>query len=212
MAEKGRTPPFKIPWMTADPARPAWPFHHINIKIVCKEENLSKNASNLVVIFVHFPLVPLITEPIRLHFAYSKNGIEFSRHVLLNQKSRTITGRPVSQHEYIITTLRPRDPQFPMEPSAVIPNYDQTFPLKDDSQGSRPSNLTLSSITSSKAHSPEPSPTKSRFRENGDMANDMMTGIVKGPFMYVGPEKKRFHAKRSEAPYPLPCGLDELSR
>jgi hypothetical protein len=100
-----------------------------------------------------------------------------------------------------------------MEPSAVIPNYDQTFPLKDDSRASRrPSNLTLSSKTSSKARTPEPSPTKSRFRENGDMPNDMITGIVKGPFMYVGPEKKRFHAKRSEAPYPLPCGLEELSR
>ena len=101
-----------------------------------------------------------------------------------------------------------------MEPSAVIPNYEQTFPVKDDSRGAprRPSNLTVSSITSSKAHSPEPSPTKSRFRENGDIGTGVMTGIVKGPFMYVGPEKKRFHAKRSEAPYPLPCGLEELSR
>jgi hypothetical protein len=100
-----------------------------------------------------------------------------------------------------------------MEPSAVIPNYDQTFPVKDDPQGPRrPSNLTVSSRTSSKAHSPEPSPTKSRFTENGDMAHGDITGIVKGPFMYVGPEMKRFHAKRTEAPYPLPCGLEELSR
>lgn len=95
----------------------------------------------------------------------------------------------------------------------MIPNYDQAFLVKDDSRGSRrPSNLTLSSKASSKAHSPEPSPTKGRFRENGDMANDVITGIVKGPFMYVGPEKKRFHAKTNEAPYPLPCGLEELSR
>ena len=95
----------------------------------------------------------------------------------------------------------------------MIPNYDQTFPVKDDSRGPRrPSNLTVSSKNSSKPHSREPSPTKSRFRENGDMADRVITGIVKGPFMYVGPEKKRFHAQRNEAPYPLPCGLEELSR
>jgi hypothetical protein len=31
-------------------------------------------------------------------------------------------------------------------------------------------------------------------------------------FVYVGPERKRFHANRGQAPYPLPCGLEELSR
>lgn len=99
-----------------------------------------------------------------------------------------------------------------MEPSAVIPNYDQTFPLKDDHRGPRrPSNLTVSTI-SSKGHSPDPSPTRSRFRENGEIGNSSPGGIVKGPFMYVGPEKKRFHAQKDEAPYPLPCGLEELSR
>jgi hypothetical protein len=33
-----------------------------------------------------------------------------------------------------------------------------------------------------------------------------------GPFVFIGPEKKRFHKNRDQAPYPLPCGLEELSR
>jgi hypothetical protein len=100
-----------------------------------------------------------------------------------------------------------------MEPSAVIPNYDQSFPLKEDSRGPRrPSILTVSSL-SSKAHSPEPSPTRSRFRQgSSDVGNQVLGAVTQGPFMYVGPQRKRYHAHRNQAPYPLPCGLEELSR
>src|SRR5438045_7302698 len=101
-----------------------------------------------------------------------------------------------------------------MEPSAVIPHFDRAFPL-DYREPRRPSNLTVSTI-SSKGQSADPSPTRSRFRESGDISGGgnggSPAGIVKGPFVYVGPEKKRFHAQRIQAPYPLPCGLEELSR
>jgi len=93
-----------------------------------------------------------------------------------------------------------------MDPSAVIPNYDTAFPIRDSR---RPSQLTVSSYASSKgAHSPEPSPTKLKARTNGETGDE----VVRGPFAFVGPERKRYHARRDTAPYPLPCGLEELSR
>ena len=91
----------------------------------------------------------------------------------------------------------------------MIPNYDQAFPIRDSR---RPSQLTVSSYTSSKGgvgHSPEPSPIRSKTRVNGDETDG---GTVKGPFMYVGPDKRRYHAERDTAPYPFPCGLEELTR
>jgi len=95
-----------------------------------------------------------------------------------------------------------------MDPAVVIPNYETAFPLKDDHNFRRPSNLTVSTTASWKSRSPDSSPTKSRFRQGSDGE----TGIIQGPFMYVGPQRKRFHAQRNEAPYPIPCGLEELSR
>jgi len=101
-----------------------------------------------------------------------------------------------------------------MEPSAVIPHYEQHF-----QSFRRPSNLALS-FDSSTTQSPEPSPTRTRFtREPSETSLPQSTtpsltsnDIVKGPFRFVGPEKQRYHASRLEAPYPLPCGLEELSR
>lgn len=100
-----------------------------------------------------------------------------------------------------------------MDPSAVIPNYDQAFPLKDSFRAfRRPSTLTVSSVASSRGRSPEPSPTRERFRQENDNGNQIEEGIIEGPFMYVGHKKRRFHAQRDSAPYPMPCGLEELSR
>lgn len=97
-----------------------------------------------------------------------------------------------------------------MDPSAVIPNYELTFPLKDDSRTvRRPSNLTVSS-GSCKVASPEPSPTRSRCREGS--RDGWSPGTVQEPFIYVGPDRTRFHVQREEAPYPMPCRLEELSR
>ena len=98
-----------------------------------------------------------------------------------------------------------------MEPSAVIPGYEQL--VKKGAGPRRPSTLTVSTISSSRGagggRSPEPSPTRSRYGSTNGEREDF---IVQGPFMYVGPERKRYHAQRNEAPYPLPCGMEELSR
>jgi hypothetical protein len=100
-----------------------------------------------------------------------------------------------------------------MEPSAVIPNYEQVFALKEQVRGvpQRPSNLTLSSV-SLMGRSPEPSPTRSRFKEDIGVGTSLPAIPTPGSFTFVGPEKTRFHSDRDKAPYPLPCGLDELSR
>jgi hypothetical protein len=112
-----------------------------------------------------------------------------------------------------ILTIKHTPQSNTMEPSAVIPNYDQTFPLKDSVRAiRRPSILTVSSVASSRGRSPEPSPTRERFRQGSETADEIVEGIVEGPFMYVGHKKRRFHAQRDSAPYPLPCGLEELSR
>ena len=92
----------------------------------------------------------------------------------------------------------------------MIPGYEQL--VKAGAGPRRPSTLTVSTVSSSRgiggARSPESSPTRSRYVCTGDREDV----IVQGPFIYVGPERKRFHAQRDEAPYPLPCGLEELSR
>jgi hypothetical protein len=90
-----------------------------------------------------------------------------------------------------------------MGPAAVIPSYDSPKGHR------RPSNLTVSSRS---IQSPEPSPTRSR-----NIDEEMGRGVAAaqehaGPFIFAGPEKKRFHADRELAPYPLPCGVEELSR
>src|SRR5262245_45584208 len=79
-----------------------------------------------------------------------------------------------------------------------------------DARGPRgPSNLAFpSSIGSVETRSPELSPTKSRCSDAGETSQS----VFKGPFIFVGPDGKRFHADRQRAPYPLPCGLEELSR
>ena len=92
----------------------------------------------------------------------------------------------------------------------MIPGYDNL--LKRGAGPRRPSTLTVSTVSSSRGigggRSPEPSPTRSRYGSTSEREDV----IVQGPFMYVGPERKRFHAQRNEAPYPLPCGMEELSR
>jgi hypothetical protein len=93
----------------------------------------------------------------------------------------------------------------------VIPGYEQL--VKGGAGPRRPSTtLTVSTASSSKGigggRSAEPSPTRSRYGSTSEWEDV----IVQGPFMYVGPERKRFHAQRNEAPYPLPCGMEELSR
>jgi hypothetical protein len=86
----------------------------------------------------------------------------------------------------------------------VIPGYEQLL--------RRPSTLTVSTVNSSRGigggRSAEPSPTRSRYGSTSEREGV----IVQGPFRYVGPERKRYHAHRNEAPYPFPCGLEELSR
>lgn len=73
----------------------------------------------------------------------------------------------------------------------------------------RPSNLTLSSFT---GVSPEPSPTRSRCTRYTSMSSTSRETLTPEWFMFVGKERKRFHANRTLAPYPFPCGLEELSR
>src|SRR5579871_1578760 len=81
--------------------------------------------------------------------------------------------------------------------------------LRDDRGVRRPSALTLASSTGSTGNrSAEPSPTRSRFTET----TEPNQSVQQGPFVFVGPGRKRFHAERIKAPYPLPCGLEELSR
>ena len=88
----------------------------------------------------------------------------------------------------------------------MIPNYEQSFPLKESRQ---PANLSL--LNSSKVvQSPEPSPKQDRFRKGSH--GSVLGSVIEGPFMYVGPQRKRFHAVRLEAPYLMPCGMEELSR
>jgi hypothetical protein len=75
----------------------------------------------------------------------------------------------------------------------------------------RPSNLTVSS-GSINLQSPEPSPTRSRYTMDTSISSSSHVTLTPERFVYVGPERKRFHANRGQAPYPLPCGLEELSR
>jgi hypothetical protein len=131
------------------------------------------------------------------------------------QKSQlSQTRNPIVDQECYPHDLDVNHSQFStMEPSAVIPNYDQTFPLKDEFRAfRRPSTLTVSSIASSRGRSPEPSPTRERFRRGSEITDVIEEEVVQGPFMYVGHQKRRFHPQRDLAPYPLPCGLEELSR
>lgn len=90
-----------------------------------------------------------------------------------------------------------------MGPAALIPNCDSPKGHR------RPSNLTVSTRG---IQSPGPSPTRIR-----NIDEEMGRGVDSaqenaGPFIFAGPEKKRFHANRELAPYPLPCGVEELSR
>jgi hypothetical protein len=98
-----------------------------------------------------------------------------------------------------------------MEPSAVIPNYDQTYPFKGDSVRGmrRPPNLSFSALST--GHSPETSPSLYRVSPGSDCGN-AVSSVGPGPFIYVGPQKTRYHAFGAYAPYPLPCGLEELTR
>lgn len=90
-----------------------------------------------------------------------------------------------------------------MEPAAVVPNHEAPKGAR------RPSTLTLSSRS---LKSPEPSPTRSRDSE-GELGRTATAEQESwGPFTFVGPERKRFHANRQHAPYPFPCGMEELSR
>jgi hypothetical protein len=90
------------------------------------------------------------------------------------------------------------------EPAGLMPNYESPTGQR------RPSNLTVSSRG---VQSSEPSPTRTRnLDEEMDRGVDDAGQDNAGPFIFVGPEKKRFHANRQHAPYPLPCGVEELSR
>src|ERR1700734_968424 len=91
-----------------------------------------------------------------------------------------------------------------MDPAAVILHFDQVSLLRD---ARRPSQLTVSTMSSGGHNTPEPSPTRSRPVDSVEKKEE-----DSGPFVFIGPEKKRFHKNRDQAPYPLPCGLEELSR
>jgi hypothetical protein len=94
-----------------------------------------------------------------------------------------------------------------MDSAAATHPFDPISPFRDDLRGPRrPSQLTMSTMSSG-IHTPEPSPTRSRQLDSGETVEE-----DNGPFVFIGPEKKRFHKNRKQAPYPLPCGLEELSR
>jgi len=92
--------------------------------------------------------------------------------------------------------------------SIIPPRYDPFY--GPERVPRRPSNLTLSSTIST--ISGEPSPTKSRVTEGTSPSYSFSGCVTQGPFTFVGPERRRFHAGRDKAPYPIPCGLEELSR
>ena len=90
-----------------------------------------------------------------------------------------------------------------MEPVAEVSNSEAFRRVR------RPSTFTLSSRS---IKSPEPSPTWEKYLDTESGGTSTAEQENSGPFVFVGPERKRFHAKRQLAPYPFPCGLSELSR
>ena len=86
----------------------------------------------------------------------------------------------------------------------MVPNHETPKGLR------RPSTMTLSSRS---IKSPEPSPTRFRnLEEEVGSSAAAAESEISGPFSFVGPQRKRFHADRRHAPYPFPCGVEELSR
>src|ERR1700736_4565408 len=96
--------------------------------------------------------------------------------------------------------------------SSAIPRINSVPTLKDAGRMRKPTHLKTLSRSGS-VQSQEPSPTKSRFADPMSVRSASLVNVTPDPlFVFVGPERKRFHANRGEAPYPFPCGLEELSR
>ena len=93
-----------------------------------------------------------------------------------------------------------------IDPAAVVPSYEAV------KGPPRPSTLTVSPSRSVKSAEPSPTMTLTRHLEEGMSRKTSVEADASGHFSFVGPQRKRFHANRLEAPYPYPCGLEELSR